>query len=155
MIRLMTEGQDRAGYDPPARLRQLPSWLSAQVASKAQRLVNEALAQEGARRQHFTVLTSLAEQGAASQATLGRRLWIDRSDLHAILNELERDGLVERVRDTRDRRRNVVALAPRGRTVLKRLDKRVDSAQDALLEPLSTSERRELRRLLGRLLDDA
>jgi DNA-binding MarR family transcriptional regulator len=153
MIRAVTEHEQRAEYDPPARLRELPSWLSAQVASKAQRLVGEALAQEGARRQHFTVLTALAEQGAASQATLGRRLWIDRSDLHAILNELERDGLVERVRDSQDRRRNVVALTQRGRTALKRLDKRVEDAQDALLKPLSATDRRELRRLLERLLD--
>jgi MarR family transcriptional regulator, lower aerobic nicotinate degradation pathway regulator len=86
---------------------------------------------------------------------LGRRLWIDRSDLHAILNELERDGLVRRVRDEQDRRRNVVALTPRGTTALKRLDKRVDAAQNALLEPLSAADRRELRRLLGRLVDGA
>jgi DNA-binding MarR family transcriptional regulator len=147
--------EERAGYDPPRRLRQLPSWLSGQVARKAERLVSEALAQEGARRQHFTVLTSLAEQGPASQAALGRRLWIDRSDLHAILNELERDGLVKRMRDERDRRRNVVALTPHGTAALRRLDTRVEDAQDALLEPLSAKERRELRRLLGRLAERA
>jgi DNA-binding MarR family transcriptional regulator len=151
----VTDPEDPAEYDPPRRLRQLPSWLSSAVARKAQRLVSEALAQEGARRQHFTVLTSLAEQGPASQATLGRRLWIDRSDLHAILNELERDGLVRRVRDEHDRRRNVVALTQRGTAALKRLDKRVDAAQKALLEPLSPTDRRELRRLLGQLIDGA
>jgi DNA-binding MarR family transcriptional regulator len=95
------------------------------------------------------VLTSLAEQGAASQAALGRRLWIDRSDLHAIINELERDGLVRGVSDKRDRRRNVIELTRRGVAVLARLDERVDAAQQALLEPLSASERRELCRLLA------
>ena len=151
----MAEPEESADHDPPRRLRQLPSWLTGQVARRAQRLVGEALAQEGMRRQHFTVLTSLAEQGPASQAALGRRLWIDRSDLHTILNELELDALVKRVVDEQDRRRNVVALTPRGASALKRLDKRVDAAQDALLEPLSVTERRELRRLLERLLDDA
>jgi DNA-binding MarR family transcriptional regulator len=144
---------DRAAYDPPARVRGLPSWLTSEIARKAQRLVSEELAQEGARRQHFTVLTSLSEQGAASQAALGRRLWIDRSDLHAILNELERDGLVARVRDEQDRRRNLVTLTPAGNAALKRLDKRIDAAQSALLEPLSTSDRRELLRLLQQLVD--
>ena len=151
----MPEPDERAEYDPPRRLRQLPSWLSSAVARKAQRLVNEALAQEGARRQDFTVLTSLAEQGPASQAALGRRLWIDRSDLHAILNDLERDGLVNRIRDEQDRRRNLVAITPRGKAALKRLDKRVDAAQKALLEPLSATDRRELRRLLEQLVDGA
>jgi DNA-binding MarR family transcriptional regulator len=140
-------------YDPPDRLRALPSWLMSEVARRGQRLVSEALAQEGVRRQHFSVLTSLAEQGPASQAALGRRLWIDRSDLHALLAELERDGFVARVRDEADRRRNVVALTPAGKAALRRLDKRVDAAQGALLEPLSASERLQLVRLLGRIVD--
>jgi MarR family transcriptional regulator, lower aerobic nicotinate degradation pathway regulator len=143
---------DRAEYDPPVRVRRLPSWLISQLATKAQRIVSEELAQEGARRQHFAVLTSLSEQGATSQAALGRRLWIDRSDLHAILNDLEGDGLVARLRDEQDRRRNLVTLTPPGRAVLKRLDKRIDAAQNALLAPLSTSDRRELRRLLQQLV---
>jgi MarR family transcriptional regulator, lower aerobic nicotinate degradation pathway regulator len=139
-------------YDPPERLQRLPSWLAGQMSRQAQRLVDEALAHEGARRQHFVVLTSLAEQGSASQAALGRRLWIDRSDLHAILNELEADGLVVRVRDEADRRRNVVALTRAGRSVLARLDKRVNAAQETLLAPLSARDQRELRRLLARVV---
>jgi DNA-binding MarR family transcriptional regulator len=111
------------------------------------------LAQEGVRRQHFSVLSSLAEQGPASQAALGRRLWIDRSDLHALLGELEDGGLIARVRDEQDRRRNVVKLTPRGRAALKRLERRIDAAQKDLLKPLSATERRDLVRLLERLLD--
>jgi DNA-binding MarR family transcriptional regulator len=155
MLGAVSDSDDRAEDNPPLRLQGLPSWQAAQVARRAQRLVEEALAQEGARRQHFVVLTSLAEQGPASQATLGRRLWIDRSDLHAILNELERDGLVARLRDETDRRRNVVTLTRAGKAALARLDKRVDAAQDALLAGLTATDRRELRRLLQRVaLDD-
>jgi len=149
----MTQAEHESDYDPPLRLQRLPSWLAARAARRAQRLVEAALADEGSRRQHFVVLTSLAEQGPASQADLGRRLWIDRSDLHAILNELETNGQVERVRDETDRRRNVVALTRAGRGALARLDKRVDAAQDALLAPLSAAERRELRRLLERVAE--
>jgi DNA-binding MarR family transcriptional regulator len=148
----MLDADQQAAYDPPDRLRQLPSWLTSQVARRAEWLVGNELAREGVRRPHFAVLTSLAEQGAASQAELGRRLWIDRSDLHAILNQLEGDGLVKRLRDDADRRRNVVALTPRGKRVLARLDARVDAAQEALLAPLSASDRRELGRLLKRLV---
>ena len=152
MISAVSESEHEAGYDPPLRLQGLPSWLAARMARRAQALVEEALAHEGARRQHFVVLTSLAEQGPASQAALGRRLWIDRSDLHAILNELESDGHVARVRDESDRRRNVVALTRAGRAMLRRLDKRVDAAQDELLAPLPAADRRELVRLLGRVV---
>jgi MarR family transcriptional regulator, lower aerobic nicotinate degradation pathway regulator len=149
----MTAAEDQPPeYDPPARLRELPSWLTAELARRARRLVGEALAEEGARRQHFSVLTSLAEQGAASQADLGRRLWIDRSDLHAILAELEQQGAIERIRDARDRRRNVVTLTAAGAAAQARLDERAEAAQSALLAPLSAAERREFRRLLERLV---
>ena len=148
----MAADDERSEYDPPARLRRLPSWLASELARRGQALVAEALAQEGVRRQHFAVLTSLAEQGAASQADLGRRLLIDRSDLHALLAEMERDGLVARVRDAADRRRNVVTLTSAGEAALARLDERVDSAQRALLEPLSAKERREVTRLLERVV---
>jgi MarR family transcriptional regulator, lower aerobic nicotinate degradation pathway regulator len=142
-------------YDPPERLRLLPSWLTAEAARRGRRLVEASLAEAGARRQHFTVLTSLAEQGQASQAEMGRRLSIDRSDLHALLGELESDGLVARVRDDQDRRRNVVTLTRSGRSALARLDRRIDAAQDALLAPLSPAERRELSRLLQKVLSQA
>jgi MarR family transcriptional regulator, lower aerobic nicotinate degradation pathway regulator len=142
-------------YDPPQRVRRMPSWLVGQASRRAQTLVSEALAREGMRRQHFTVLTSLAEQGEASQAALGRRLWIDGSDLHAVVGELEREGLIARVRDPTDRRRNVVTITSAGNSTLKRLDALIDRAQRELMAPLSASERRELIRLLERLISES
>jgi MarR family transcriptional regulator, lower aerobic nicotinate degradation pathway regulator len=144
---------EHMGYDPPQRLRLLPTWLTAEVARRGRQLVNASLARDGARRPHFTVLTSLLEQGPASQAELGRRLSIDGSDMHALLAEFERDGLIAREHDDRDRRRNVVTLTPAGRKALTRLDKRIDAAQDALLQPLTAAERRELSRLLRKLVE--
>lgn len=134
---------------PPRRLTKLPSWLAGQAAQRASRLVNEALGEEGFRRHHFAVMTALAEDGAASQADLGRRVWLDRSDLHAVLNELERDGQVLRKQDARDRRRNLVELTPAGVKTLKRLDARVDAAQEEFVAPLTAAERGELTRLLA------
>ena len=133
----------------------MPSWLLGQASHRAQTLVSYALAQEGMRRQHFTVLTSLSEQGEASQAALGRRLWIDRSDLHAIVGELERAGLIARDRDPADRRRNVVTITSAGKSTLKRLDALIDRAQRDLVAPLTASECRELTQLLKRLIPEA
>jgi DNA-binding MarR family transcriptional regulator len=140
-------------YDPPDRIKQLPSWLAGQLAATAARLVAESLASEGLRRQHYSVLGALAERGAASQAALGRRLLIDRSDMHALLTDLEGAGFVTRVRDDNDRRRILVDLTPAGARALKRLDRRIEGAQEALVEPLSAAERRELQRLLTQLVE--
>jgi DNA-binding MarR family transcriptional regulator len=113
---------DLAEYDPPERISRLPSWLAGQLAAIGTGLVAEALAPEGLRRPHFVVLSALAERGAASQAALGRRLLIDRSEMHALLADLEHDGYVARVRDEHDRRRMVVELTPAGARALERLD---------------------------------
>jgi DNA-binding MarR family transcriptional regulator len=103
------------------------------------------------RKYHFRVMVALNEHGPLSQADLGRRVAIDRSDMVAVVVELERIGHVQRSRDERDRRRNVVALTEAGGQALARMDVAVDSAQSALLEPLSATERRQLTRLLTRL----
>ncbi|MDW5595249.1 MarR family transcriptional regulator [Conexibacter stalactiti] len=142
-----------APEQPPQRLRQLPSWLLNRAANAANGHVGAAFAQEGVRKHHFTVLLALTESGPASQADLGRRLGIDRSDMAAVVADLEGDGLIARERDPGDRRRNVVTATEAGAAALARLDERVSAAQEQLLAPLSAPERTELTRLLRRLLD--
>lgn len=144
---------DRAEYDPPELIRGLPSWLTGQLARTATGLVAQALASDDLRRPHLLVLSALAERGAASQAALGRRLLIDRSEMHALLSDLEQRGYVARVRDHDDRRRMLVELTPPGARALNRLKRRVQAAQDALLAPLSAAERRQLHQLLTQLVE--
>lgn len=139
---------------PPRRLAELPSWLLSRAAGLGGRIVGEALAGDGMRKHHFSVLHALAENGSVSQAELGRRLGLDRSDLHAVLGELEASGLIDRTPDERDRRRNTVTITRRGEAKLADLDTAIDAAQDALLAPLDDVEQIELRRLLVKLLGD-
>src|SRR3954453_23756700 len=103
-----------ARMDAPARLRTKPSWLLSQAALAGDRLVSEALAQEGVRKYHFRVLVALADDGPLSQAELGRRLGIDRSDMAAVTTELETRGYLTRRPDDAARRRNVVARTSAG-----------------------------------------
>lgn len=137
----------------PARLTGLTSWLLTQTAAHAHRLVTDGFAAVDARGYHYRVLATLDEFGPASQATVGRRSGVHLSDLVATINELAAAGLVERAPDPEDRRRNVVTVTAAGREQLRRLDERLTGVQDELLAPLSPTERDELRRLLGRLLE--
>jgi len=138
--------------DAPRRLQRLPSWLLGQAALAGDRLVNEALAAEGVRKYHFRVLVALDDSGPLSQAELGRRLHIDRSDMAAVAAELEASGYLTRQRDPTDRRRNVVALTDAGGAALTRMGHAVDAAQARLLEPLAAGERDTLARLLARIV---
>jgi MarR family transcriptional regulator, lower aerobic nicotinate degradation pathway regulator len=137
----------------PSRLRALPSWLLNQSAVPANALVSAALASAEARRYHYKVLAALDEYGSASQAALGRRCGIDRSDMVATINELADRGFVERAPDPADGRRNVVTLTRKGRGHLRKLDRLVAEAQDELLVPLSPRERTQLVDLLTRIVD--
>lgn len=144
---------ERPAPDAPARLRARPSWLINQASLPASRVVAERLSSAGARRYHYALLAALDELGATSQAELSRRTTIDRSDIVANLNELAAQGMVERTQDPTDLRRNVVTLTPQGRRHLRKLDRLIDDAQDALLAPLSPGERDQLVALLARIVD--
>ncbi|MFI1159093.1 MarR family winged helix-turn-helix transcriptional regulator [Streptomyces sioyaensis] len=137
----------------PDRLRRRASRLLSQLTARSDRLINEGLAQVDARKWHYAVLASLQEYGPGSQATLSRRTGIYRSDMVGVLNELAERGLVERVPDPDDRRRNIITISARGRRRLPRLDKVLDDLHDELLAPLSAAERDQLVQLLTRLLD--
>ncbi len=143
----MTSDEDAA----PALLMAKPTWLITQLSAQAHRLLASHLATVGARGYHFRLLAALAESGPASQASLGRRTEMDRSDVTAAVGELAADGLVERTADAGDRRRNVVTITDAGRARLRRLDEVLNGVQDELLAPLSSDERATLVGLLERL----
>ncbi|MFB4267101.1 MarR family winged helix-turn-helix transcriptional regulator [Nonomuraea sp. GTA35] len=144
---------ERAEDPIPHRLRVLPSRLVNQVATSANRLVDQALAGPGLRRYHYSLLAALEEFGPASQAALGRRTGIDRSDIVATVNELAERGLVERSPDPDDRRRNVITVTPAGARQLAELDRLLSGAQDELLAALTRAEREQLIGLLTRVAD--
>ena len=134
------------------RLRRLPSWLFSKMALRGTRITTELLG-DASLRSDFAVLSALETFGPISQAELGRRLDMDRSDVVAVLNRLEHDRHVRRDPDPRDRRRNTIHLMPRGQRRIDQLERRFDQIQDALLRPLSEAERGQLIHLLQRLLD--
>lgn len=138
---------------PPTVLRAMPSWLLSRAAMIAQRLGGEALGRVGARRAHVCVLATLAEFGAHSQADLGRRCGIDRSDVVALINELAGAGFVARAPDASDRRRNVITLTAAGQRQLENLLALLEPSQDALLVGLSPAERTQLTTLLTRVIE--
>jgi MarR family transcriptional regulator, lower aerobic nicotinate degradation pathway regulator len=137
----------------PSRLMTKQSWLLSQTSVHAHRLLSQALAAAGSSGYHYRLLAALEEFGPASQAALGRRTSIDRSDVVAALNDLAERKLIERSPDPADRRRNVITITPAGTEQLRLLDRVLADVQDELLAPLSATERTQLTRLLTRILE--
>jgi len=136
----------------PTRLRGKASWLINKVSLHSHRLRNEGLAAVDARAYHFSILAALEEFGPASQMSIGQRCGIDRSDTHAMVNELADQGFVVRAPDTMDRRRNVITITTAGRKRLDELDELLDQVQRQLLAALSPAERKQFVALLARVL---
>ncbi|MFD8595314.1 MarR family winged helix-turn-helix transcriptional regulator [Kitasatospora sp. NPDC059646] len=143
--------------EPPgtlAHLQSLPSWLAGRVAARGRALVAEAIAPEGLKLQHYAVLANVADDGPLAQADLVRRLGFDPKDVVLLLNHLEREGLVVREPDPRDRRKNAVTATADGLRLLRTCARLADRANEHLLAPLTPAERRTLLALLTRLAQE-
>ena len=125
--------------------------LIMRLARAAGWRLGHSLAHSGLRWPEFAVLHHLDAQGAAAQRDLASALRIQPSNIVALLDQLERRGLLQRSPDPVDRRRHRVELTPRGRAALKRATLAARAAEADLLAPLSAAERREFRALLVRL----
>jgi len=99
------------------RISAQPTWLLSRANLRAQQILHDAFAREGVRPYHFRLLAAIDEFGPASQADLGRRTGIDRSDIVAAVNGLVAGRLISREPDPDDRRVNRLYLTAGARRV--------------------------------------
>ncbi len=101
----------------------------------------------------FDLLANLEREDGQTLASLSRRMLVTAGNLTGLVDRAERDGVVARRADPRDRRVSRVFLTPKGRALVTSLLPAHAGHVTALLAGLDASERRELRRLLGKLRD--
>jgi DNA-binding MarR family transcriptional regulator len=119
------------------------------MAAKEQSL--DAYDEAGLHPYHHAILALLDEGSRETQGAIAEALGYDKGQLVGLLDELEGDALIERRRDTVDRRRQMVTITPAGRKTLERLRGLSAEIEDDFLAPLSASERKELHGLLLRV----
>jgi MarR family transcriptional regulator, 2-MHQ and catechol-resistance regulon repressor len=97
------------------------------------------------------VLEALHHLGPMHQRELGRKLLRSDANVTAVIDNLERDGLVERVREDEDRRKVTIRLTADGKRRIAKVfpahAKRITEAMRAL----TVSEQKELGRLCKKL----
>jgi MarR family transcriptional regulator, temperature-dependent positive regulator of motility len=103
---------------------------------------------------HFMALSYVADPGGISQQQLAEILCIDANNTVLLLNEMEGQGLIRRVRDPSDRRRHLVEVTEHGEELFQRAQRARETVEDEVLGPLSAPERVTLHRLLAKALGD-
>ena len=131
----------------------LAQWTGALLSRAAQKMrerFDVHLAHLGIRAKHYGVLV-LLEGGPLTQIEIGRGLWVDRTTMVALIDDLERLGLVERERHPEDRRAYAVTITAPGRQVLRQATELAQANQEEQLAALSSQEREQLRTLLTKI----
>jgi len=96
-------------------------------------------------------LLALGHEGALAMGDLARRVAVTEKTITGLVDRLQRDGLVARVRDDADRRVIHVALTPRGAALSRQMDAEVLQALGRLLGRLDAADRRDLFRIIEKL----
>jgi len=117
----------------------------------AKQLLAEALAPLALAPREFWLL-ALVREAPAAQRELAERCGLDPSSLVAVLDGLEERGWVERRRHPNDRRVHLIALTAAGAALYHRALPLAQRAEAEQLHGLGVDERRQLMRLLRKLV---
>jgi len=97
----------------------------------------------------YVVLGLLEQEQPGTQALLGQRAGVDKTTLTALLDRMERDGLVERRLDPNNRRVRIPVATARGKKLLATIGAARRAAEE--VPGMTATELRQLRKLLTRL----
>jgi len=95
------------------------------------------------------LLTFQSDAGELDQTTLGRMLIVNRSNVTGLVDRMEKQGLVQRVGDTADRRVKKVRLTAFGRRRLEEAAAVYGTRVRAVMDGLKNDERQSLGRMLA------
>ncbi|GMA89708.1 MarR family winged helix-turn-helix transcriptional regulator [Homoserinibacter gongjuensis] len=127
------------------------SFLLARANALSLAAGNAALADYGLRVRSYSVLALAVGDARPSQRELAEFLRLDPSQVVALVDELQRRGLVRREADPADRRANVVVATTEGEACFAEARLAVRAAERELHAELSDDDHARLSELLQRL----
>jgi len=127
-----------------------------QIMTLAMRAIDAMFDAHGVTSGEFDVLAALRRSGdgrALSPTTLARVAMLSPAGMTNRLDRLERAGLITRHPDPDDRRASLIRLTDEGRAIADAAVEDVVAMENELFTALSASDRRQLARILDRLLE--
>jgi MarR family 2-MHQ and catechol resistance regulon transcriptional repressor len=100
----------------------LTMWVKlARAFSVLNRRTDEHIRSFGLTQPQFGAFECLGHKGPLTLGELCRKQLVSGGNMTVVIDHLERDGLVERVRSTEDRRAIQVHLTPKGRALFEKV----------------------------------
>jgi DNA-binding MarR family transcriptional regulator len=105
----------------------------------------------GTQAAQYKVLWILTREGILPMSELGKHLFISKPYITTLVDQLIRDGHVERIPDTRDRRVINISITPAGEKHLQRAGVEYKTDIKNILSDLDDNDLEELRQSLEKL----
>jgi MarR family transcriptional regulator, temperature-dependent positive regulator of motility len=127
----------------------------ARRLQQAHTLLWSALVSKETTSPQFAVLTAVGGRDDLDQRAVGEIIGLDRSTTAEIVSRLSERGLLQRVRDPADGRRNLLRLTQAGRSLQRQTARSAARMNKVLLAPLDDGEQQVLLELMRRLVSAA
>jgi DNA-binding MarR family transcriptional regulator len=135
-----------------ATISQDAGFLLAKLHASGSVLNNRALAQFELKERSYSVLALANSELEPTQREMAEFLSLDPSQIVAIIDELEKRGLVLRAPGKQDRRAKIVSTTAEGSALFRQAEAAARAAEAAALSALSGAEVAELKGLLRQAL---
>lgn len=124
------------------------------VAGMVQQALNDVCAGHGITHDQYNVLRILrgVHPGGRPRYEIAEQLISRAPDVTRLLDRLERQGLIDRVRSDEDRRLSLSRITAAGMALLDVVDPEVQAVHEHFAEPLTQTDRSALLRLCSTML---
>lgn len=126
----------------------LTNWAARLFA----REIDRALAGSGVSSGYMPVFFALGDGAAMTQKELAQRADVEQPTMAATLARMERDGLIQREADPRDRRSALVSLTPLARDKARLVKQAGLSVNELAMSHFTAGEREDYLRLLRKVI---
>ena len=122
------------------------------VGQSWKRLFRQIMAEQGLNNIPVLPLSTLLQDGdGIRQRELAKRLGVESTAVVRVLDNLEKDGLVKREEDSKDRRAKLIFLTDKGRSLAVRILGIRMSLREEILREVSLEELKATERLLAKV----
>ncbi|HMN85517.1 MAG TPA: MarR family transcriptional regulator [Bauldia sp.] len=129
------------------------AYLLAQANREINRQLEASLAKEGVAVEQWRILKVLFDGSGRAMSELAEAVLVNHPTLTRIIDRMVSDGTVYRVQDRDDRRKVLMFLSDRGKTLCRRLNELAMSQEAHIAENYGDKSTTELKRLLESLID--